>query len=80
MERPAGTAYASTGDAMDQTNATTGFYVLENGWMQKFSVVGVVAKELEEGRWVVDIPHQARRGEDEEGPRVGSESDRNGTT
>eukprot|EP00963_Diacronema_lutheri_P010305 scaffold1012_cov278-Pavlova_lutheri.AAC.2 len=49
MERPAGIAYASTGDAMDQTNATTGLYVLENGWMQKLSVVGAVAKELEDG-------------------------------
>eukprot|EP00963_Diacronema_lutheri_P012064 scaffold1602_cov330-Pavlova_lutheri.AAC.1 len=80
MERPAGIAYASTGDAMDQTNATTRFYVLENGWTQKFSVVGAVAKELEEGRWFVDIPHRERRREDQEGPRVGIESDANGTT
>eukprot|EP00963_Diacronema_lutheri_P011028 scaffold1307_cov512-Pavlova_lutheri.AAC.1 len=65
---------------MSQTNATTRFYVLENGWMQKFSVVGAVAKELEEGRWVVDTPHPERRRQDLEGPRVGIESDANGTT
>jgi len=80
MERPAGIAHASTGDAMSQTNAPTKFYVLENGWMQKLSVVGAVAKELKEGRWVVDIPHRERRREDQEGPRVGIESDANGTT
>eukprot|EP00963_Diacronema_lutheri_P012168 scaffold1660_cov332-Pavlova_lutheri.AAC.1 len=65
---------------MDQTNAPNRFYVLENGWAQKFSVVGAVAKELKEGRWVVDIPHPERRRQDLEGPRVGIESDANGTT
>eukprot|EP00963_Diacronema_lutheri_P010304 scaffold1012_cov278-Pavlova_lutheri.AAC.1 len=62
-----------------QTDPATFVGWVREGRTRKFSAIQVETTKWSPCWWVVDIPHLERRREDEEGPRVGIESDANGT-